>query len=159
LYHRNVVVVSQPPQTQEPKPQPSRPTSILYCFIRSLAQSVSLPQEDPSIYQEWQQQHHQYQNAPCNQQHQPTLATSIATITGDSSSSIPRLYNVEILSSKAKVMLTIQYLEAIPSSEYLFLVCIILPMIDTICRWVEMARNNTPISIFITVTIMKLCPG
>jgi hypothetical protein len=70
---------------QQHKPQNSRPTSLLGGFVRSLAQSVTLPQEDPSIYQEWEQQQHAL--VP------PTASTT--TIRGDISNSIPRLYNVE----------------------------------------------------------------
>ena len=77
---------THPPQ----QPQTSRPTSLLGGFVRSLAQSVTLPQEDPSIYQEWQQQHHH------RQPQQPTLAppTVVAT-TKMTSNIIPRLYNAE----------------------------------------------------------------
>jgi hypothetical protein len=71
---------------QQQKPQRNRPTSLLGGFVRSLAQSVTLPQEDPSIYQEWQQ-------------HQPSLVPPTGdartTIRRDVSNTVPRLYNVE----------------------------------------------------------------
>lgn len=47
----------QQTQQQHPQLQQQRPTSILGGLVSSIVKSVSLPEEDPSLYQEWHKQH------------------------------------------------------------------------------------------------------
>jgi hypothetical protein len=96
--HRSVVQAADPRQLVPPprqQPQQQRPTSILGGLVRSLAKSVALPEEDASLYQEWQ-------TAAA-----PTASSSSAPSAAPVPSIIPRLYNQETPPTKPKPSLPV----------------------------------------------------
>jgi hypothetical protein len=86
-----------PPPPPRPPPSKSRPTSILGGLVRSIAQSVTLPEEDPNMYQEWKQ------NQPPNNSRLPHFGPSLPPEGRSSNMVVPRLYNAEPISQSVVV--------------------------------------------------------